>query len=76
LGKTKASDRVDPIIALAMATLAAVQAGKSEHLDPAYCRSVSGPIRAKKDGPFAAQDRAQAAFARRWTPRVHGFKGF
>lgn len=33
LGKSKASDRVDPIIALAMAALAAVQVGKPEPLD-------------------------------------------
>jgi hypothetical protein len=59
-----------------MATLAAVQAGKSERLDPAYCRSISCPIRPRKGGPFAERDRIEAAFARRWTPRVREMKGF
>jgi phage terminase large subunit-like protein len=59
LGKAKQSDRVDPIIALAMAALAAVQAGSGGHMD-------------HKFQSWAAAGLHAQAEARRSGPTCHG----
>ena len=46
LGKAKQSDRVDPIIALAMAALAAVQAGSGGHIDLEFQRFANAGLHA------------------------------
>jgi len=49
LGKAKQSDRVDPIIALAMAALAAVQAGSGGHIDLEFQRWANEALHAKAE---------------------------
>jgi phage terminase large subunit-like protein len=77
LGKAKASDRVDPVIALAMAALAAVQAGRPEKYEfvripmpDKYANSPLGGInRLPGEGKRQAESRAadEAASHGRWS---------
>jgi len=74
LGKAKQSDRVDPVIALAMAALATVQAGRPgpcEFISLKECGApVRGDIRGRRERESAredaAADRARAGRFARW----------
>jgi phage terminase large subunit-like protein len=74
IAKEKASHKIDVVVSLSQAALGAVQQGQvDQHFDPKYCRSIGASEPTKSKSPFAERDRAEAAFARRWTPRVRGF---